>query len=236
MKLIAQLHQEFEKQASLENKKQSEAYFKGVISFYGLKGPQLKDIWKIWWPEVKQEASDLQIELAFELMQSDFAEDKNMATLILNKNHKNLAVEKMRDLEQMIDREVYDWATCDCLCGKVLRHLIERDRAFAKRIVIWKKASGIWRKRAAAVSFVNLARHGDFNSEIIEICTEIIRDPERFVQLGAGWVLRELSLADLVLVVDFIKKNYDYFSREGLRYALEKMDEGVRRELLDLKK
>jgi hypothetical protein len=45
--------------------------------------------------------------------------------------------------------------------------------------------------------------------------------------------LRELSLHDLKLVVDFIKKNYRHFSREGLRYAIEKMDNKLKKQLMD---
>lgn len=39
-----------------------------------------------------------------------------------------------------------------------------------------------------------------------------------------SWVLRELSLADLSGVKMFIKNNYEHISREGLRYAIEKMN------------
>ena len=44
--------------------------------------------------------------------------------------------------------------------------------------------------------------------------------------------MRELSVADEDVVIDFIRENYRQFSREGLRYAIEKMDEGLRKELL----
>ena len=55
-----------------------------------------------------------------------------------------------------------------------------------------------------------------------------IKNPERFVQLGCGWVLREVSVDNLKVTVEFIEKNYEYFSREGLRYACEKMPDSVR--------
>lgn len=57
-------------------------------------------------------------------------------------------------------------------------------------------------------------------------------DSERFVQLGVGWVLRELSLADLKLVTKFIEKNKRHFSREGLRYATEKMSKRDKESIL----
>lgn len=46
----------------------------------------------------------------------------------------------------------------------------------------------------------------------------------RSLIMCARWVLRELSLADLSGVKEFIKKNYEHMSREGLRYAVEKMN------------
>jgi 3-methyladenine DNA glycosylase AlkD len=67
---------------------------------------------------------------------------------------------------------------------------------------------------------------------LLEIATQVIRNEHRFPQLGAGWLLRELSVADENAVIEFIKENYNLFSREGLRYAIEKMDTGLRKELL----
>lgn len=46
---------------------------------------------------------------------------------------------------------------------------------------------------------------------------------ERFAQTGAGWVLRELSLADQARVVAFVEECIGQFIREGLAYATEKM-------------
>lgn len=48
-------------------------------------------------------------------------------------------------------------------------------------------------------------------------------------------MMRELSLSDLEGVQEFIRKNYDHFSREGLRYAIEKMNEKDRKKLLSYK-
>jgi 3-methyladenine DNA glycosylase AlkD len=47
----------------------------------------------------------------------------------------------------------------------------------------------------------------------------IIKDQERFIQTGIGWVLRELSLADKQIAIDFINNNLHYFTSEGLQYA-----------------
>jgi len=82
---------------------------------------------------------------------------------------------------------------------------------------------------------VKLARFGNHTDQIIKISSTCVKSTERFVQLGNGWVLRELSLADLDLVVKFIKENYENFSREGLRYAIEKMETKLRTKLMKFK-
>ena len=60
---------------------------------------------------------------------------------------------------------------------------------------------------------------------LFEICGEVIKCQERFAQLGCGWLLREISLVDKEKVKIFIEENLEKFSKEGLRYAVEKMNE-----------
>ena len=38
-----------------------------------------------------------------------------------------------------------------------------------------------------------------------------------------------MSLADKGRTIDFLKNNYNYFSREGLRYAIEKLEKKERK-------
>lgn len=82
------------------------------------------------------------------------------------------------------------------------------------------------------MAYVKLAKHGEHTDDIVAIVNDVIKNQERFAQLGAGWVLRELWLAEPQLVVDFITERYHLFTREGLRYAIEKMDSGLQQTLL----
>lgn len=78
------------------------------------------------------------------------------------------------------------------------------------------------------MAYVKLAKHGEHTDDIFAIVNDVIKNQERFAQLGAGWVLRELWLAEPQLVVDFITERYHHFTREGLSYAIEKMDSSLR--------
>lgn len=66
------------------------------------------------------------------------------------------------------------------------------------------------------------------------LCKECLKYDERFNQLGMGWLLREMYLADPKGVDAFIRQHYSSFTREALRYAIEKMPEEERTALLNL--
>ena len=138
-------------------------------------------------------------------------------------------------LGSFIERYVNDWATCDCLSSQVVRKLIEKhpDNTYATKVQAWSRSSNDWVQRASCVSFVCLAHHGLHNEIILDIAQHVIQNQQRFPQLGMGWVLRNLSQADEDVVVDFIKEHHEEFSREGLRYAVEKMDKPLRDELMN---
>jgi 3-methyladenine DNA glycosylase AlkD len=209
-----------------------EGYFKGALTFLGVRSPGVREIFRERFPIIVTEPVDRLLTEAFGLLRSRFAEEKQVAILVLAKIARQLPDDFLARLEPVYDEAVGDWATCDGLCGRVLRPLLERSARERSRIVGWSRSRHQWRQRAAAVAFVNEARHGKHTREILTVCDRIVRNPERFVQLGAGWVLRELFLADRDESLGFIRSHYAFMSREGLRYAVEKMPTALQRTLL----
>jgi 3-methyladenine DNA glycosylase AlkD len=199
------------------------AYFKGVIPFRGIRAPALRQLFRENWPLLEDAPVRDAVIGAFQLLHRPFAEDKQVGVMVLHRNVSRVGPEFIGRLAPVFDETVNEWATCDALSGRVLRHLIKRSAAERRAIVAWSRARSLWRQRASAVSFVNEARHGEVTEDVVTVCRRIVRNPERFVQLGAGWALRELWLAEPAVVDDFLRLNYGYMSREGLRYAIEKM-------------
>jgi len=216
--------------------KQKDAYFKHVIIHRGIKTPAVDAIFKEKKDAIRELVVKDTLKVAAQLLESKYGEDKQLGILVLKENVKQLDKTHLPYFEELIDSHVYDWGTCDCIAGKVIFEIIKKDKAVVPTIVAWKDSTHMWRQRASCVSFVKHARHGQFNKEIIDICSSCVLSKERFVQLGLGWVLRELSLADHGLVVKFIKSNIAHFSREGLRYAIEKMTGKDRTTMLNLSK
>jgi 3-methyladenine DNA glycosylase AlkD len=207
-------------------------YFKNVVSLIGVRSAGVRKVFKETYPLVAKSPPDAVIEHAFSLLASEYLEEKQIGIMLLSRIEKKLPSDFIQKLEPVFDECVYDWATCDVLSGRVLRLIMRRDDVVRRRIVSWSNADYLWRQRASAVSFVNEARHGKYNDDILHVCQNIVKNPERFVQLGMGWVLRELSLADQELTLRFLATHYPKISREGLRYAIEKMPASLRKQVL----
>lgn len=213
-----------------------EKYMKGVLSFYGIKAPEARILYRELKPLWENCDIEIQIALSWKLLESSFFEEKDLAVCILAKCLKkcsqNLDISWMHELESRFASIVTGWATCDSLCSQVFRPMLT-NKSLRKKIVSWKSAENPWLQRASCVSFVNEARHGNYTDDILKVCHSTILNSHRFVQLGTGWVLRELSLVDIEIVTDFILQHKSRFIAEGLRYAVEKFPVDRKKSLLN---
>ncbi len=232
--IIKQIKQQLKNHQDATNAAGMDRYFKGVLSFHGIKTPELKQIFSnIYKQYIAQEDISHQIKLAYKLIESKYGEEKKFGVLLLQKNLKHLNAQHISEIADVIENHVNDWATCDGLAGSLIGKMIRRDPTLSKSTYAWRNSSNLWLQRSSCLVYLPTARFGIHNEQIIKTCRVCVKNSKRFVQLGVGWVLRELSLSDLDLVVNFIKANYRYFSREGLRYAIEKMKPQLRQELLN---
>ena len=227
MNIKEEIIEEIKKNASQEQKESAERYFKGVIPFYGLKNPDANQLAKEVYKKYKLPKEEV-FSLAEELLKSKYFEEKQIAIILLSLIKKELNKNDLSRIKEFVNNYVNNWAHCDIMSGKVVTEIIKKDISAADEVVKWKDSENIWLKRAAAISFVKLGKEGKYNDYIIQICNTILDSKERFVQLGAGWVLREAWLGENERVFDFIERNKKRFTREAFRYAIEKFDKEKR--------
>jgi 3-methyladenine DNA glycosylase AlkD len=210
-----------------------ERYFKGAVRFLGARMPAVRRIERGAWAELRaRDAGAIETE-ALALLASPYSEEKHVGIGLLQRAGRRLGPGFLARLERCFDRTVGDWATCDAVCGRLLRTRLG-EVAARRRFVRWSRARHTWRRRAAAVAFLSGARHGRHQNEILAVCARLARDEDRFVQLGMGWVLRELWLARPTRVEGFLARHAGTIHREALRYAIEKMPAPRRRRMLAL--
>ncbi|MFN8667948.1 MAG: DNA alkylation repair protein [Gemmatimonadaceae bacterium] len=209
-----------------------ERYFKGVIPFIGVKAPIVRTVARDLVAAHRAAQIETLVLAALTLLRQPHMEEKQAGILMLERLKRRWPSTMLDDIDRVFDGATNDWATCDAIAGRVLHPMIERDAAVATRMKRWSAAAHPWRQRAAAVAFVKSARRGAHNATILAICHRLAQRDDRFVQLGMGWVLRELSLADRDAVVTFLQTHAATIRREALRYAIEKMPKRTQAELL----
>ena len=64
----------------------------------------------------------------------------------------------------------------------------------------------------------------------------VVKNPYRFTQLGAGWVLRDVSVHSKAIVIDFLNRHKDDMIKEAVRYATEKMSPSDKKKVEALRK
>lgn len=230
-------------------------YMKGSIEGYGVKMGQIRTLLKAWWKDESIDARPVAVQkdLADALLSKPIFEEKMAGTLLLAEHigfsGPPASCVSMDDLPRFrlhfTKGRLADWNSVDWFCIKVLEKIVRRDGEPAARVIAsWKdEPSSLWCRRAACVSFVYLAKHGDasppnwdgFTDMLEDVADTIIHRDERFMQTAAGWLLREMGVADAKRVEEFCRAHAEHFSAEGMRYATEKMPAAKAKTLMNLR-
>jgi hypothetical protein len=220
-------------------------YLKGEAAFRGTPMSDVRRHVHAWWEahgfDASTQADRLGVPLA--LLGEPLSEDKLAGILLLGERFVPGGwLDPERDLLRLAavfdDGDLADWNVVDWFCVKVLGPWVasldgtgrsSRRAHLGRAIAGWRDAPVLWRRRASAVAFVNLVKRGDaffdgFVDEVVASCAVLIRSDERFAQTGAGWVLRELSVAEPERVRRFLDEHGDRMSSEARRSAGRKLE------------
>ena len=212
-----------------------ERYLKGAVPFRGVPMGTIRRIVHETWRStgIDQLRPDVQIELALSQFAEPYSEDKLAGVLALSERLLgHLALDHVAALARPFEAgHIQDWSTCDWYCVKVLGRFIEHGedrRPRAEAIAGWRGGVTLWQRRAAAVSFVNLAPQGErffagFTDLLLTVCASNVADPARFSQTSVGWLLRELSGAEPARVQEFVREHGGSMSREALKTATARL-------------
>ena len=136
---------------------------------------------------------------------------------------------------------LFDWNNTDWFCVKVLDKLVRHGPEFAQPIAgrTAQVDAPLWQRRAGAVAFVNLAKHGTqppSSPALWELmwtaARNNVRSPERFMQTSVGWLVRELGRANRDAALAFLAEHRALLGREAARYIVEKLPADAQRAAL----
>ncbi len=211
-----------------------ERYLKGAVPFRGSRwAPPAGSCTRLANDRAELLDEEVQIDLALAQFAQPYCEDKLAGVLALTERLlDHLTIEHVPKLAQPFELgHIEDWSTCDWYCVKVVGRFVANGcdrRQRAEAIADWRHAEAMWQRRAAAVSFVNLAPGGEqffsgFTDLLLRVCARNVEDPTRFSQTSVGWLLRELSKARPEAVQGFVSAHRESMSTEALKAATARL-------------
>jgi thiamine biosynthesis protein ThiS len=201
-------------------------YAEGDI-FWGIKVPEIKQVAKAY--------LDIPFTEAGKLIKNPVHEVRLCALLIFVEQFKRTSPMEKKiivDLYLSNIKYVNHWDLVDLSCYNILgKYLLDKPRNILYRLA---KSDNMWEQRIAIVSTKMFIRNHDFE-DALALLKILLISPHELVQKAMGWMLREISKRDELCMIGFVQKHYASMSRVTLRFAIEKLPEKDRKNLLKKK-
>lgn len=125
---------------------------------------------------------------------------------------------------------VNNWDLVDSSCHHILGHYyLHREKDVFFQLA---GTDHLWRQRVAMISSYYWIKKGFYN-EALALAEKLISHPHDLIHKAVGWMLREIGNRDFEAEMGFLKKHYTTMPRTALRYAIEKFDPAMRKQLLE---
>ncbi len=226
---LTAIREELAQNADEKTRDSAHRFFKEEVKFYGVKSAVVRNIAKKYFREIKGKEKQEIFSLCQKLLESGFGEEAAIASEWSYALRKDYEPADFQVFEKWVQDYVDNWAKCDTLCGHTIGSFIEKYPEYLKNLKGWAKSENRWLRRASAVTLILPARKGKFLEDIFEISDILLKDKDDMVQKGYGWMLKEASKSHQAEVYNYIMKQKGEMPRTALRYAIEKMPEGLRK-------
>ena len=195
--------------------------------FVGVTIPEQRKVAKEFWNKISPEE-------LLPLLSSEIHEHRSTALFILilkfektkSQEEKNI----LADFYFQNRKFVNNWDLVDNSAYKILgRQAYETGDS--SRILFLAEEESLWSKRIAIVSTMYFVRRGSFDL-MKKIVLKNLQHPHDLMHKANGWLLREMGKKDEAALLDFLREYYPLIPRTTLRYAIEKLEESQRQEIL----
>jgi len=174
--------------------------------------------------------------LIIQLLDSMYHEERLIGLFLLN--HKFLKAKKQHTEKVWVDLylkkidRVNNWDLVDSSAHIILGQWLEDKN----RSLLYELATenNLWKNRIAIISTMHFIKKGDI-VDILKLSALLLTHQHDLMHKAIGWMLREAWKKEPAIIENFIRKHIQNMPRTTLRYSIEKMEEGKRKEFLSLK-
>jgi 3-methyladenine DNA glycosylase AlkD len=212
---------------------QARWFFKEPVDPYGVRSPQIQEIERMVYRELKGWPGPQRDRFINELWKSGKLEEGVIACHVYRRFAKQCGEGEFAMFERWLDRYVKNWSHADGVASWLLAAAIANRPELILQLSAWTKSKNRWKRRAAVVALLQEAKKGRNTESIFQICTLLRQDADEMVQKGVGWVLKETYPRQPREVVEFLADWRGSAPRLLLRYAAEKMTAQDKKWLLE---
>ena len=195
--------------------------------FIGVKVPDQRSV-------AKEFYSKISLEELGELLSSKIHEHRLTALLILvhqfEKTKDKIKQKEIIDFYLKHTKHINNWDLVDTSCYKILgRYCFEnQDSKILEKL---SDSKNMWEMRMAIVATMHHIKKGKF--ELTKaFALKNLKHPHDLMHKANGWLLREMGKMNEKELLDFLNLYYKEMPRTCLRYAIEKLEEEVRKNYL----
>ena len=221
--VIIAIREELARNADPVIRESSKRFFKEEIICYGMKTAPVTAIAKKYWNEIRSREKAEIFSLCEELYRSGYLEESFIGSTWAYALSDRFEPGDLAVFERWIDTWITNWASCDGFCNHAVGDFIKRYPERVLDLKRWALSPNRWMRRAACVSLIVPAKHGEFLPEVFELASLVLADPDDMVQKGYGWLLKEASRKHTDEVFSYVMQNKAAMPRTALRYAIELM-------------
>lgn len=188
-------------------------------------------------PEQRKVAKAVFKEISYaeivELLQDVYHEVRLTAAYILVYRYQKLKSEA--EQKELVDfylsqlDSVNNWDLVDSSCHHILGHFyLNKGKSLFYELA---DSDHLWRQRVAMISCYYWIKRGYFD-DALALAEKLLNHPHDLIHKAVGWMLREIGNKDFEVEMGFLRKHYTTMPRTSLRYAIEKFDPELRKQLL----
>jgi 3-methyladenine DNA glycosylase AlkD len=173
--------------------------------------------------------------LITQLLDSMYHEERLVGLFLLK--HKFLVERKQHAEKQWVDLylkkidRVNNWDLVDSSAHIILGQWLDNK----DRYLLYELAAenNLWKNRIAIIATMHFIKKGDI-VDILKLSALLLTHQHDLMHKAIGWMLREAWKKEPAIIENFIRKHIQKMPRTMLRYSIEKMEEGKRKEFLSL--
>lgn len=194
--------------------------------FMGVSVPQVRLISK--------RNRDISLDEVEQLLASPWHEARQCALFILTLQYQRAKAEERKTIVDFYlshtDR-INNWDLVDVSAHYILGdYLLSHSREILYRLA---ESPSLWENRIAMVSTYAFIRKGELD-DTYTLATRMMHYPHDLMHKAIGWMLREAGKKDVERLTRYVKQYAGQMPRTMLRYAIEKLEDGLRQEIMKI--